>query len=40
MAPAFEKTRVPFTEAVWGMQADYVDEQAETLVEGCFTDWL
>jgi hypothetical protein len=31
---------VPFTEAVWGMQADYVDRQAETLVEGCFTDWL
>ena len=31
---------VPFTEAIWGMQADYVDAQSETLVEGCFTDWL
>ncbi|MFC6939848.1 hypothetical protein ACFQE8_07695 [Salinirubellus sp. GCM10025818] len=31
---------VPFTEAIWGMQADYVDAQSETLIEGCFTDWL
>jgi hypothetical protein len=31
---------VPFTEAVWGMQAAYVDEQRDSLVEGCFTDWL
>jgi len=31
---------VPFTEAVWEMQAAYIDRQADTLVEGCFTDWL
>ena len=31
---------VPFTEAVWGMQAEYTDRQAETLIEGTFVDWL
>ncbi len=31
---------VPLPEAIWGMQAEYIDRQAETLVEGCFTDWL
>jgi hypothetical protein len=30
----------PFAEAVWGMQADYIDRQSRTLIEGCFTDWL
>jgi hypothetical protein len=34
------QTGVPFTEAVWAMQAEYIDKQQETLVEGCFTDWL
>jgi hypothetical protein len=31
---------VPLTEAIWGVQSEYIDRQAETLVEGCFTDWL
>jgi hypothetical protein len=31
---------VPLTEAIWGMQSEYVDRQRETLIEGCFTDWL
>ncbi|MFB6297959.1 MAG: hypothetical protein ABEH56_05525 [Salinirussus sp.] len=31
---------VPLTEAIWGMQSAYVDTQAETLLEGSFTDWL
>jgi len=31
---------VPFTEAVWEMQSAYVDRQRETLVTGCFTEWL
>ncbi len=31
---------VPLTEAIWGMQAEYIRRQRETLVEGCFTDWL
>jgi hypothetical protein len=31
---------VPLTEAIWGMQSEYIDRQAETLLEGCFTDWL
>ena len=31
---------VPLTEAVWGMQAEYVERQDETLLEGSFTDWL
>lgn len=31
---------VPLTEAIWGMQAEYTDRQRETLIEGCFTDWL
>ena len=29
-----------FAEAVTGMQRTYVDRQKETLLEGCFTDWL
>ncbi|MFB6165231.1 MAG: hypothetical protein ABEJ31_08745 [Haloarculaceae archaeon] len=31
---------VPLTEAIWGMQAEYVDRQRETLIEGTFADWL
>jgi hypothetical protein len=31
---------VPFTEAVWEMQSAYIDRQSESLVEGCFTDWV
>jgi hypothetical protein len=31
---------VPFTEAIWEMQSAYLDRQADTLVEGCFIDWL
>ncbi|MFB6084247.1 MAG: hypothetical protein ABEJ94_08385 [Halorientalis sp.] len=31
---------VPLTEAIWGMQARYVEKQTETLVEGTFADWL
>ncbi len=31
---------VPLAEAIWGMQAAYVDNQAETLIEGSFVDWL
>jgi hypothetical protein len=31
---------VPLTEAIWGMQSEYVDRQAETLIEGTFADWL
>ena len=31
---------VPLTEAVWGVQSEYIDRQAETLIAGCFTDWL
>ena len=30
----------PLAEAIWGMQADYLDNQAETLVEGTFVEWL
>ncbi|KAB7515282.1 hypothetical protein DM867_04210 [Halosegnis rubeus] len=30
----------PFTEALWGMQAEYLDEQEGTLIEGTFTEWL
>jgi len=30
----------PLAEAIWGMQTEYIDRQRETLVEGCFTDWL
>jgi len=30
----------PLAEAIWGMQAAYVREQRETLVEGSFVDWL
>jgi hypothetical protein len=29
-----------FAEAVTGMQRSYVERQKETLLEGCFTDWL
>ena len=31
---------VPLTEAIWGMQAEYIERQRETLVEGCFTEWI
>ena len=31
---------VPLGEAIWGMQAEYVGRQRETLVEGSFVDWL
>jgi hypothetical protein len=31
---------VPLAEAIWGMQAAYIDHQADTLIEGVFTDWL
>lgn len=31
---------VPLTEAIWGMQAEYIERQRETLIEGSFTDWL
>jgi hypothetical protein len=30
----------PLPEAIWGMQAEYIDRQEETLIEGCFADWL
>jgi hypothetical protein len=30
----------PLGEAIWGVQAAYVDHQRDTLVEGCFVDWL
>jgi len=31
---------VPLTEAIWGMQAEYIDTQRDTLIEGSFADWL
>jgi hypothetical protein len=31
---------VPLGEAIWGMQAEYIDRQRDTLVDGCFTDWV
>ncbi|WP_255151546.1 hypothetical protein [Halorarius halobius] len=30
----------PFAEAIWGMQAEYIANQRETLIEGSFVDWL
>ena len=30
----------PFGQAIWGMQADYIDAQSETLIEGSFLEWL
>jgi hypothetical protein len=30
----------PLAEAIWGMQADYVEKQTGTLLEGTFLDWL
>ena len=30
----------PLAEAIWGMQAEYIDRQRETLVEDSFADWL
>ncbi|WP_254542922.1 hypothetical protein [Halomarina pelagica] len=30
----------PFAEAVWGMQAEYIENQKRTLIEGSFLDWL
>jgi len=29
-----------FGEAIWGMQAAYIDNQEDTLIEGSFVDWL
>jgi hypothetical protein len=29
-----------FPEAIWGMQAEYIDAQSDTLIEGSFADWL
>jgi hypothetical protein len=34
------ETNVPLTEAIWGMQAEYIDNQTETLIDGTFIDWL
>jgi len=31
---------VPLTEAIWGTQAEYIDRQEDTLIEGSFVDWL
>ncbi|WEL18721.1 Glutamate-cysteine ligase, GCS2 [Halorhabdus sp. SVX81] len=31
---------VPLGEAIWGMQAEYINRQRETLLEGTFIDWL
>ena len=31
---------VPLTEAIWGMQAAYIRQQSETLLDGSFLDWL
>jgi len=31
---------VPLAEAIWGMQAAYIRQQEETLLEGTFLDWL
>jgi hypothetical protein len=30
----------PLAEAIWGMQAEYIDRQTDTLIEGSFADWL
>ncbi len=30
----------PLAEAIWEMQAAYVDRQRDSLIDGCFTDWL
>ena len=30
----------PLIEAIWAMQAAYIDAQRETLIEGSFVDWL
>jgi hypothetical protein len=31
---------VPLPEAIWGTQAEYIDHQSDTLIEGSFADWL
>jgi len=31
---------VPLGEAIWGMQSAYIRRQAETLLDGSFTDWF
>lgn len=31
---------VPLTEAIWGMQAEYIERQRSSLIEGTFADWL
>ena len=30
----------PLGEAIWGMQAEYIDNQDGTLVDGTFVEWL
>ena len=34
------EANVPLPEAIWGMQAEYIERQRDSLVEGSFTDWL
>ena len=34
------EANVPLPEAIWGMQAEYIERQRDSFVEGCFTDWL
>jgi len=34
------ETGTPLPEAIWGMQAEYIDRQESMLVEGTFADWL
>ncbi len=31
---------VPLAEAIWGTQAEYIDAQSDTLIEGSFADWF
>jgi len=31
---------VPFGEAIWGMQAEYIDAQSDTFIDGSFAEWL
>ncbi|MFC7075023.1 hypothetical protein [Haloarcula halophila] len=31
---------VPLAEAIWGMQAQYIRNQRDTLLSGCFVDWF
>jgi hypothetical protein len=34
------EANTPLGEAIWGMQSRYITRQEETLIEGCFADWL